>query len=117
MSSPRSGLKVVVHKHTLYMIGGYNSTGRVNTMEQLDVKRARFSDLPSMPRPNSNFAAAVLDGSIYVIGGYDGKAYQRSVERYDIAEGKWHSAPPLHCRRSVSVACVIHDVADPARWI
>ncbi|KAL1415870.1 hypothetical protein MTO96_028470 [Rhipicephalus appendiculatus] len=69
MSTPRSGAKVVVHQDTLYIIGGHNGRTRLASMEQLDVRRARFAESPSMPNARSNFAAAVLEGCIYVIGG------------------------------------------------
>ncbi|KAH6940671.1 hypothetical protein HPB50_004644 [Hyalomma asiaticum] len=75
MSTPRSGLRVVVHNDALYIIGGYNGNDRLSSMELLDVRRGQFTRLPSMLQAKSNFSAVILEGNIYTIGGFDGNVY------------------------------------------
>ncbi|KAL1436835.1 hypothetical protein MTO96_049374 [Rhipicephalus appendiculatus] len=114
---PAAALKVVAHKDMLYIIGGNNGVVRLSSMEQFDIRRARSSELPSMPHGKSNFAAVVLDGCIYTIGGFNGTTTVRLVEGYDIATRKWFTAPQIPINCSASAACVVQDVADPAPWI
>ncbi|KAL1477130.1 hypothetical protein MTO96_035994 [Rhipicephalus appendiculatus] len=86
--------QLVAHGDMIYIIGGSNNTGRVAYMTQYDVRRDRYTLLPSMFYAKSNFAAVVLEGCIYAIAGYDGWFSMQEVERYDIAAQKWYLAPP-----------------------
>ncbi|KAH7971945.1 hypothetical protein HPB52_004376 [Rhipicephalus sanguineus] len=126
MSSPRSGAKVVSHKDMLYIIGGYNGVVRLassplavydviakdfSVWSSSTVRRARSSELPSMPHAKSNFAAVVLDGCIYTIGGFNGMTTVQLVERYDIAARRWFTAPQISTNCSASAACVVRDIS------
>ncbi|XP_075555939.1 uncharacterized protein LOC142588258 [Dermacentor variabilis] len=119
LSSPRSGLKAVAHKDIIYIIGGSTNGGYVqfSSMVMLDVRRARFADLPNMPIAKCNFAAVVLEGQIYIIGGYSGYGTVKTVERYDIEARTWHSVPELSMSCSAAAACVVRDVGNVESWI
>ncbi|KAL1436808.1 hypothetical protein MTO96_049347 [Rhipicephalus appendiculatus] len=117
MTIPRSSTKVLAYKDALYIIGGYNDNGRLSSMELLDIRRARFSELPSMPYAKSHFAAAVLDGCIYTIGGWNGRTTLKLVEKYDVASRTWFTAPEVSADCWESAACVVEDIADPTSWI
>ncbi|XP_070385066.1 kelch-like protein 10 isoform X3 [Dermacentor albipictus] len=119
MTSPRSGLKAVAHKDIIYIIGGSTNGGfaQLSSMVMLDVRRARFADLPNMPVAKCNFAAVVLEGQIYTIGGYSGYGTVKTVECYDIEARTWHSVTELSMSCSAAAAYVVRDVGNVESWI
>ncbi|XP_077532380.1 kelch-like protein 10 [Haemaphysalis longicornis] len=116
MSTPRSGLKAVVHGDDVYVMGGFDGAQRLNWAEKMDVRTGRWSELPSMVFPRSNFVAALLEGSIYVAGGFNGTTTASLVERYDIEARQWHRATDLSITCSAAAAFVYHDVPNARRW-
>lgn len=57
----------------------------VFTVEKYDIKRERWTDVPSMTCPRSNFAVTVLEDTIYVIGGFNGERTQVTPELQTLA--------------------------------
>lgn len=90
MHSIRSGLKCVVHRDQIYVIGGYDGRIRLNSCEIFDPKRNRWLPSQNMQTPRSNFGIEVLDDEICVSGGFDGLTTTGTVELYSPKDNKWY---------------------------
>ncbi|XP_059193672.1 kelch-like protein 20 [Centropristis striata] len=89
LSSPRSGVCLVVMDGYLYAIGGHDGIAAINTVERYDPKMNMWSKQAAMLTRRSGAMAAVLKGHLYVIGGNDGDTALNSVERYNPVDGTW----------------------------
>lgn len=90
MESVRSGLKCVVYKDQIYVIGGYDGRLRLNSCEMFDPKRKRWLPSQSMSTPRSNFGVEVIDDEICVSGGFDGLTTIDKVEFFNPKTNKWY---------------------------
>ncbi|XP_028398335.1 kelch-like protein 12 [Dendronephthya gigantea] len=73
----------------LYAIGGYDGSGRLNSVECYDVTKQEWTPSASMVHRRGLAGAAVLNGKIYVAGGFDGSVRHTSVECYDPTIDRW----------------------------
>ena len=73
----------------LYVIGGYNGTNVLNTVDIFDPTTNTWTSGTNMPTARSHLRAAVLNGKIYAIGGYNGTSYINTVEEYDPSTNTW----------------------------
>lgn len=90
MQSIRSGLKCVVYRDQIYVIGGYDGRIRLNTCEIFDPKQNRWLPSQNMNSPRSNFGIEVIDDEICVSGGFDGITTINKVELYNPKDNKWY---------------------------
>jgi N-acetylneuraminic acid mutarotase len=81
----------------LYAIGGVNSTGIMDSVEEYDIATDTWTELTRMPTPRMGAQSAVFSGEIYVMGGVE---FDRStdrlvvstvVEKYDPVADSWES--------------------------
>ena len=78
LSTPRSGYAaVVVHDRYIVIMGGYNGSKYLSTVEVLDTLQDKIVPLSglTMNTPRGDFGAAVVGNSIYAIGGEDNNKY------------------------------------------
>jgi len=70
LPDPRSGVRAVVLGDRIYILGGFNGTGRLRTVACFTpgLSRCTWHEVPSMINRRSNFAVSVLEGKIYVSG-------------------------------------------------
>lgn len=66
----RSG--VAVHQNLIYLIGGFNGTLRVRSMEIFDQLHNSWHSGPNMVFRRATLGVAVLNGLIYAVGGFNG---------------------------------------------
>ncbi|XP_043246385.1 kelch-like protein 17 [Amphibalanus amphitrite] len=99
MNTRRSRAGVASDGRLLYVIGGYDGSGDLNTAESYNPLSNTWSYVTPMGAKRSCFGAAGLNGLIYCCGGYDGASCLSSVERFDPLAGTWSSLPQMTSRR------------------
>lgn len=88
MSLARARMGVAVLETDLYVIGGFNESISLDSVEQYSSSTDTWSFVQSMNRRRRDPGVGVLNGKIYVIGGYD-EEYLDSVEFYDPDTKSW----------------------------
>lgn len=86
------------------VLGGYNGSTRVASVEIYDADTDTWSFGPSMSQERSNFATCTLENKLYVIGGYTGSSTLRDVEIFDLREYTWQFGRPINSGRSAMKA-------------
>lgn len=66
MLTPRSGIRVLAYKTTIYAVGGFNGVSRLNTIERYNMKSNTWEPGPEMSTARSNFAIEVSN-TIFII--------------------------------------------------
>merc|ERR1719430_2035024 len=109
--TPRSGTRSVVYEDKVYVLGGYDGTSRLRSVECFTPgTRPRWHQVADMLEPRSNFSVAVLNGRLMVMGGYRQEAGEgegsvcKMVDIYCSATNSWSRAPELLNARS-ALAC------------
>ena len=86
------------------VLGGYNGSSRVASVEIYDIDTDTWSYGPSMSQERSNFATCTLENKLYVMGGYTGSTTLRDVEILDLKEYTWQFGRPINSSRSAMKA-------------
>ena len=108
MWTARGGHQVAVVDGKIYAIGGFNSTGDLNSVEEYDSTTDTWITKASMLTARRNFQVAVVGGKIYAIGGIDNNnSYLYSVEEYDPATNTWTTKSPMTTARSEHQVAVV----------
>ncbi|MFZ5988353.1 MAG: S8 family serine peptidase, partial [Bacillota bacterium] len=90
MLSAKGDMAVAASDSEIYLIGGYDGTRYLSTVEVYNpaagefTKRDAASMIPNMPTARRGAKAVLIGRKIYVIGGYDGTQYLDKVEVYDL---------------------------------
>ena len=61
---------MVAHGQYIYIAGGMDNSGYLNSMERYDTDKDVWIPLSPMPTARSALTLAVLENQIYAIGGY-----------------------------------------------
>ena len=115
MHVKRSGASAVSlpEENKIMVLGGYNGTSRVATVEIFDPSTNRWTMGQPMSQERSNFATCVIENKLYVIGGYTGNTTLRDVEIYDLREHTWQFGRPIGAGRSAMKAiCLGKDIQN-----
>ncbi len=99
MSTMRSSVTSVALDDSLYVIGGINATGSLNTLEQFCPSTNTWVSRASMPTARQSAGAAVVNGKFYVIGGKSGISVVNVVEEYDPESDTWTTKSPMPTAR------------------
>ncbi|WP_024833228.1 kelch repeat-containing protein [Ruminiclostridium josui] len=102
---PRYDHEVAILDGKIYVIGGYNSSGYLNSVEEYDPATDKWITRATMPTAKEYHQVAVVGGKIYVIGGQNSSGYLNSVEEYDPATNTWTTKAPM------TIARFRHEVA------
>ncbi|KAG1709212.1 hypothetical protein DVH05_028643 [Phytophthora capsici] len=96
---------------TIFVIGGFNNPGALNTVEYLDFHRREWYPAASMAIRRSYSGVAVSgDNRIYVMGGTSSSSHHhKTVEMYDPEANVWTSMPSMKNARSYLGATVVDD--------
>merc|ERR1719400_427571 len=72
---PRSGVKAIAYNDKIFVIGGYDGTRRLKTVEVYDPLVSPYFQLQpkQLMQRRSNFAVTLTDDKIFIMGGYDGR--------------------------------------------
>ncbi|XP_033756851.1 kelch-like protein 10 [Pecten maximus] len=93
-------LRPRVPREVLFVVGGWSSSGVVDSMETFDRYTGRWYDAVShMPNTRAYHATVSLGGVIYVIGGYDGSRYLSSVLCFRPDTHTWENRARMHFQR------------------
>lgn len=73
MTSPRSGLRAVMHDDDVYLVGGHEGGLHQPSVEKVDVRQRRLTVLRSMSRVVRSVSAVALEGNIFVMSSFEGR--------------------------------------------
>ena len=128
LKTPRYGASSVFINNKLYVIGGYDGSKCLSSVEIFDVKDGDCH--PSSPtnpmqlhKARSDFAAVVREEDIYVLGGFGDTVDKKAVNRLSSCEvintntSKRYDIPPMQDGRS-SLAAVLfnNDIIAIGGW-
>jgi N-acetylneuraminic acid mutarotase len=107
--SPRAAHAAAVIGHRLYVAGGADDSGSLQTLEIYDFRSGRWSSGPSFPGPARNHTTGVASGGrFYVLAGRDQGNYT-AAERYDPARRSWERLPSLRTARGGIASVRLRD--------
>jgi len=116
--SERSLHAAAVLNNVLYVFGGYDGFGRVNTFHAYSFAEKRWSPvLPSShsappPSPRDRHVAFAFGNSFYVHGGFDGTSRVSDFWRFDFSSMTWREVMVLDGRSPSprhSHAAIVHN--------
>jgi N-acetylneuraminic acid mutarotase len=84
MPTPRAAACAAIGPE-IYVCGGEDSTGALDTVEMLDTDADTWTPLQSLPAPTSGHVCVALDDKVYVFGGIGGSCV------YDPGLDQWNS--------------------------
>jgi hypothetical protein len=97
---PLSAYALAVHENHLYLFGGRDNRGYVNTTYIYDLQGDTWRTGSEMPTPRAYAAAATLGPGIFVAGGYDGRREHATCEIYNPQKDAWTTCKLLILPRS-----------------
>merc|ERR1711915_824623 len=104
MSTPRSGVSAIVLEDHVYILGGFNGSSRLRTVECFTINMAtsRFiwKAVPTMHKARSNFTCSIMNGKLYVSGGYTDPTVSACCEVYCPLENRWTELPNMMMAKS-----------------
>ena len=107
--TPRAAHAAAVVGHRLYVAGGANDTGSLDTLEVYDFRRRRWRRGPSFPGPARNHTTGVASGGrFYVLAGRDA-VNLADAERYDPKRRRWQRLPDLRTPRGGIASARLRD--------
>lgn len=110
MTTKRNKFKSVTVDGTIYVLGGCNENGKLNTAEKYDTNNseAGWQSISNMPKSNIGFAATTDNDKIYVVGGYNNGQSTSDFQIYDIASDTWSTgtAMPQARERCAAAVCM-----------
>nr|XP_039269607.1 kelch-like protein 12 [Styela clava] len=98
----RRYVSAVTIDNRIYVIGGYDSHLRLNTVECLEYSSdddGIWYSVAPMHMKRGLAGATVLGNLIYVAGGFDGSSRHSCAERYDPRIDEWAMLPDMACAR------------------
>ena len=110
-----SSYSMAVYEGNIYIFGGRNQTGILDTVFLYDPAIDKWLSLPSMESSVENSTAVEFHGSIFVIGGADQHGYTRNVQsikpvNYQTAEFIWMNETELPAQYNWVSAYSISDL-------
>jgi hypothetical protein len=79
----------------IWVVGGNSQTTSGRQVYAYDVRRARWTEEPSLPAPRTNLAVVAAGGKLFAIGGLDPVEATKTVFVYDPSSRRWSRAAPL----------------------
>lgn len=108
LANKRQSAMAVAVGDTMYVLGGINDTGPLDSVERLGPAQDAWAAGPPLPSAECCAAAAVLGNVIAVAGGYasDGQTPTNALLLLDTTTGIWQSGPPMPTARVNAMAAV-----------
>lgn len=111
-----SGYALVGFEGRLYLFGGWDGTGYLDSVYEYDPVQDAWKVKSPMPTARAYAGAAVANGKICVVGGFDGKqslavneAYQPSLD--DGIQNAWQTGPEMpHARYAAGVGSLVDTI-------
>ena len=96
--------------NTMLVIGGWNGSNILQSVECFDFKVNQWSALCEMPDSRSYCGGAVVRDKVYVVGGRDRNGVSNSVCMYDPSMNTWTSSiPSMQSEREGLGVAVLND--------
>jgi len=92
---PRFNHGAVAVNGRIYVIGGNNDSGALNSIYEYDPSTNTWTAKAPMPQAKLQFSTAVVNDKIYIIGGADLSRDSATVYEYDPANETWTEKKPL----------------------
>ncbi|XP_049934077.1 uncharacterized protein LOC116255182 isoform X2 [Nymphaea colorata] len=96
-------------EEAIYLVGGYNGTSWLSTLDLYAPTCGSVLSLPSMSSPRSYAGVVSSHGCIYAIGGGDGCSWYDTVEFYNPSNKEWSRCSPLSCEKGSLAAASLKD--------
>nr|CAD7260558.1 unnamed protein product [Timema shepardi] len=109
MLIPRSELGLAMLDGSVYAVGGWEGSYRLDCVERYDLDSNSWHFITPMKMAVTSPAVVAHDGMLYVTGGAvleDGDGIEL-VQRYDPRSNTWTELAPMLIPRSGSAACVL----------
>lgn len=103
LNAPRAGFGTATVNDAIFVIGGENQGGVLDSVARFDVGTQSWAELRKKPTPVTDVQAARIGGKLYVPGGRRSSSTQdvvAVVERYDPETDTWTALSPLPAPRS-----------------
>jgi kelch-like protein 10 len=84
----------------IYIVGGYDGTNYLNTVQSYNPITKNWQDCACMYHSRCYVSACSQDGKIYALGGFNGISRTNSAERYSSSLNQWEMIPAMHFTRS-----------------
>ena len=89
MPTARDSLTSSVVASKIYVIGGENSNGNLNTVEEYDSNTDTWTTKANMPTERYGLTSSAVNDKIYVIGGRNSNGFLNTVEEYNPSTNTW----------------------------
>ena len=103
----RAGLAVL--NDCIYIIGGFNGTTRLKTVQCFMPQTGEWIHCPQMHVRRSTLGVCVLHNKIYAVGGFDGSSGLKSAEVYDETTDSWSYIASMSTKRSSVGVATLND--------
>ncbi|KAE9550938.1 hypothetical protein FO519_005852 [Halicephalobus sp. NKZ332] len=100
MKIGRCSVGAVFLEGKIIVCGGYNRGECLKSVEQYDVSKGQWTDLPDLLIEHGRFDASIINGKMYAIAGSSGNSDSNKAECFDPKEGKWKKVKDLRIGRS-----------------
>ncbi len=104
---PLAGALVVAEGGFLYVLGGRDDQGVLDTVYVYDPAADSWRPLAPLPQPRVDAAGGALTGKLYLVGGTDGTTRQETCFTFDPAAEAWAECPPMLQPRAGAGATVL----------
>ncbi|KAL4127305.1 hypothetical protein QTP88_011481 [Uroleucon formosanum] len=96
---------VGVLDNCIYVIGGFNDSGILSSVELFDITTQEWRMISDMSHIREFLGVGVLNNLVYTVGGFTGTSVLRSVEYYNPSLDIWTEVATMStCRMGASVA-------------
>ena len=95
----------VALRDNIYVIGGRNWRGLLNTAEIFDTKTEQFTSIQSMQVPRYRFGAAIIDHKLYCFSGDN----RSTVEFVDLYTKEWETKEDIPHFKNVTAVALYDD--------
>jgi kelch-like protein 10 len=92
----------------IYIVGGYDGTDYLNTVQRYDPLTKNWQDCACMYQSRCYVSVCSQDGKIYALGGFNGITRTNSGETYNSGLNQWEMIPAMHCKRSDASAASLN---------
>ena len=99
LSTGKAKFDTAVINGALYIIGGHDSTGCVNSIEKYNDSISAWNTVTTIPTATNGYSVTQSDTKIYIIGGYSNNTYLNTVQVYDTVSNTWSTTSPMLERR------------------
>ncbi|KAL1468588.1 hypothetical protein MTO96_041400 [Rhipicephalus appendiculatus] len=97
-----------VYQSSIYVVGGFNSSGPLRSAERYDVHTDMWVRIASMRDHRMGASAAAACGRIIVAGGASGEGTLNTIESYDPTTDTWTHVTHMSSART-GLRAVVHD--------